>query len=202
MARVFLTMIVLLVAGCIGPAVQVTRFHSLPVQPEGKSVAIRAADPDKGDSLEFRHYAALAAEALARVGYPPPKPGGEPDLVARLAWKVDSGRTQQYSTPIYGPLGPGHFVRRQAADGRVVSVYVPPPQGVVDVAVDTRTVYDVVLTLDIAEARAEGRTRFEGRANAVTGSPDIAPVMPLLLRAMMSGFPGNSGSTVVVQPEN
>jgi len=191
----------LILAGCLGPEVQVTRFHSLPALPEGRTVEVQSADPAKRDSLEFRHYAAMVSDGLARAGYPPPAPGAAPDLVARLAWKTEGGRTQVTSTPIYGPIGPGFITRRIAPDGRPVAVYVPPPHGVVDVAHDTRTVYDVAATLDVAEARPNGATRFEGRATAVSYNADIAPIMPLLLRALLAGFPGRSGSTVTVQPE-
>jgi len=191
-----------LLAACTGPAVQVTRFHSLPAKPGGETVELRAVDPDKSDSLEFRHYAELAANALAQAGYPPPKPGNPPDLIARLGWKVDNGRMQLSSMPVYSYIGTGVFVRRVGADGRTSAVFVPPPYGVVDTAVSSRTIYDVVVTLDVASAKAGSPPKFEGRASTVALTPDIAPIMPLMLKALFANFPGTSGATELVRPED
>jgi hypothetical protein len=44
-----------------------------------------------------------------------------------------------------------------------------------------------------------GRTvLFEGRAVAEGQRREIAPVMPYLVRALFTGFPGSSGTTVRV----
>ena len=184
------------IAGC-GTPVQVTRFHSLPPVPSGLTVELRPAEPDKADSLEFRHYAKLAGDLLAQAGYPPP-PGKPADLIGRLGWRILGARTEQIATPIYGPVGPGSFVRRLGPDGKPVAVYVPPPQGVVDMAYETRVLHDVMATLELADATTS-QTRYEGRATAASFTPDVAPVMPALLRGMLAQFPGASGTTVVVR---
>jgi hypothetical protein len=192
---------VLGLTGC-GPTVHVTRFHSLPPVPEGKSVIVVAAEPEKSGSLEFRHYAHMVVGALAQNGYRPPALNQAPDLVARLGWSVGNGRLEQTATPVYGPIGPGHFVRRLGSDGKPVAVFIPPPQGVVGQTVDVYTVYDAQATLEIAANKADGNKVFEGRALSQTRTPDISPIMPSLVKAMFAGFPGASGSTVTVQPES
>ena len=192
---------VLMLAGC-GTPVQVTRFHRLPPIPQGQTVILRASDPNKEGSLEFTHYARMVAQQLAVVGYPPPPANEVADIVVRFDWKIDNMRTVHHSTPIYGPVGPGHFVRRVAPDGRAVSVYIPPPQGIVDVAVDTRTVWDATLTVEMRPNKTEGPVLFEGRAVATSYNPDIAPMMPVLIKGLFEGFPGNSGQTVVVRPDD
>jgi hypothetical protein len=188
-------------AGC-GPTVQVTRFHNLPPVPEGKSVIVVAGNGEASGSLEFRHYARLVVEALRQNGYPPPALNQTPDLVARFGWSVGNGRVEQTATPVYGPVGPGYFVRRADKDGKAVSVYVPPPQGVIGQTVDVYTVYDAAATLEIASNKPDGGKVFEGRALSTTRTPDISPLMPALVKAMFAGFPGSSGSTVTVQPES
>jgi len=194
-------MALLALAGC-GTPVQVTRFHRLPLLPRGDTVVLRAADPQKDGSLEFTHYARMLAQQLALAGYPPPPGNAVADIVVRFDWKIDNMRKAHYSTPIYGPVGPGYFVRRIGPDGRPVTVYVPPPQGIVDVAVDTRTLWDATVTLEMRPNKTDGPVLFEGRAVAVSYNPNIAPAMPVLIKAMFDGFPGNSGQTVVVRPED
>jgi hypothetical protein len=202
MRRVLLGLLAVLVLTGCGTPVQVTRFHRLPAIPQGQTVILRATDPNKDGSLEFTHYARMLAQQLAVAGYPPPPANEVADIVARFDWKIDNMRTVQYSTPIYGPVGPGYFVRRAGADGRPVSIYVPPPQGIVDVAVDTRTLWDATVTVEMRPNKTDGPVLFEGRAVAPSYNPDIAPLMPVLIKGLFEGFPGNSGQTVTVRPDS
>ena len=51
---------------------------------------------------------------------------------------------------------------------------------------------------------ADGQRLFEGKAEAVSRSNDLPYLVPNLVEAMFTGFPGNSGETVriSVAPED
>ena len=188
-----------LVAAC-APEALVTRFHTLPPLPQGQTMALQAADPALQNSLEFQHYGAMAADLLAKAGYPPPPAGKAPDLIGRLGWRVEGARSEAYVNPIYGYTGGGYVVRNVGPTGQSMAVYVPPSYGVVDVVSGTRTYYTMLATLTVVDAKPPGAQRFEGRATTASLSPEIAPVMPLLIRALLANFPGRSGVTETVKP--
>src|SRR5690606_24867249 len=65
------------------------------------------------------------------------------------------------------------------------------------------TVFTSGIDLKIDRA-ADGQRLFEGRAEAVSTSNQLQYLVPNLVEAMFTGFPGNSGETVriSVAPEN
>ena len=68
--------------------------------------------------------------------------------------------------------------------------------------VHSYTVYTSRLDLDI-DRTADGRQVFDGHAQAHSGTDALTKLVPDLIEAMFTGFPGNSGETVkiTVQPE-
>ena len=65
-----------------------------------------------------------------------------------------------------------------------------------------RTVYTAFLDLDIKRA-ADGQSLFEGFAEARAGTDALPVLVPNLVEAMFTGFPGNNGERVriTVTPE-
>jgi hypothetical protein len=65
------------------------------------------------------------------------------------------------------------------------------------------TVYTSDIDLKI-KRNADGQNLFEGKAEAKSRSNKLAYLVPNLVEAMFTGFPGNSGETVriSVAPEN
>jgi hypothetical protein len=54
------------------------------------------------------------------------------------------------------------------------------------------------------DRKADSQRLFEGRAQAVSSSNSLQHLVPNLVEAMFTGFPGNSGETVRISiaPEN
>ena len=56
-------------------------------------------------------------------------------------------------------------------------------------------VYESFVDMDIKRA-ADGQSLFEGTARARSRTDDLTALVPNLVEAMFTGFPGNSGETV------
>ena len=68
--------------------------------------------------------------------------------------------------------------------------------------VESYTLYTSFLELDIRR-RSDGQSLFEGRAQARSRTNELPRLVPNLVEAMFTGFPGNSGETlrITVMPE-
>ena len=67
---------------------------------------------------------------------------------------------------------------------------------------ESYTVYTSGISMNI-DRRADGQRLFEGQAQAVSTSNKLQYLVPNLVQAMFTGFPGNSGETVriTIAPE-
>lgn len=182
---------------------RVSRFNNLP-PPSGQTIAVVADIPALAGGIEFNQYARLVEDRLAAVGYRPVPAGQGADLVARLDYGVDQGRERVRSTPgfrdpFWSPwygYGPRFGYRRFAG-----------PWGFgwqdpwFDNDIESYTVYTSGVSLKID--RAGGGRLFEGKSEAVSTSNRLQYLVPNLVEALFTGFPGNSGETVriTVAPE-
>jgi hypothetical protein len=185
---------------------QVSRFNNLP-PPNGQTIAVVADNPELAGGIEFNQYASIVASRLAAVGYRPVAPGQGADLIARFSYGVDHGRERIRSTgfhdPFWGPwygYGPryGRFGYRGYGGPWGYGWHDPW----FDNDIDSYTVYTSGVSLKIE--RAVDRYRlFEGKAEAVSTSNRLNYLVPNLVEALFTGFPGNSGETVriTVAPE-
>ena len=173
----------------------VSRFsHELPA-PAGQSFAVVAEDPRNAGGLEFGQYAALVTEQLHKVGYVAGDPATS-DLVVEFDYGVDKGRDK---ISMFGPdpyWGPWHGYRGGFYGGGYYGhrwgygLYNPWFD---DVSVTT--VYTSAIDVRI-KRRSDGQRVFEGKAEAVSPSNRLAYVVPNLVEALFSGFPGESGKVV------
>jgi Domain of unknown function (DUF4136) len=199
----------LALSACATPfRADVSRFQQLPPA-QGQSFAIMAADPKDVGGIEFGQYAGLVASRMQALGYTPAAPGAKADLNVLFDYGVDAGKERRVVTrdPFYDPYwGFGHsgFYRPipvQTRYGiRFVSGYYDPflfgglgYGGGYDV--DSFTVYTSGIDLKIKRA-VDGQNVFEGKAEAKSRSNKLAYLVPNLVEAMFTGFPGNSGETV------
>jgi hypothetical protein len=183
---------------------QVTRFASQLPAPQGQTFAVVADDPALAGGLEFAQYARLVEERMAAQGYAPASPETA-TLLVRFDYGVDKGRERvrerpgfydPYWSPWYGPrLGYWGYRRRGgwyhpgAAWG--YGWYDPWFDG----GVEQYTVYTSGISLKI-DRKADGQRLFEGKAEAASLSNRLGYLVPNLVEAMFTGFPGNSGETV------
>ena len=187
---------------------QVQRFQAMPA-PQGQSFFVQAADPDKRGGLEFSQYADLVRRHLIAQGYSEAPSAQQATMLVNLDYGVDQGRDRVAYYP--NPWGPrfgfhpyysrfGYFGRRHSPFywGWHDPFFNDPFYDDVRVY----TVYTSYLDMDIRRT-ADGQALFEGLAQARSRTDDLPELVPNLVEAMFTNFPGNSGETVrnTVAPE-
>jgi len=192
-----------------GLSTQVSRFQAMPA-PAGQSFVIRAEDHDKNGGLEFAQYAGLVRDNLTRLGYREAASERDASFVVMLDYGVDQGRERVIATPdpFDDPWGYRGFGRRPffsrfgyggygGFGGRYRSPFFwgwhDPFWGGYDVS--SYTLYTSYLEMDIRRA-GDGQSLFEGKAQARSSSNELPRLVPNLVEAMFTGFPGNNGETV------
>ena len=193
---------------------QVQRFQAMPA-PQGQSFVIEAADREKNGGLEFSQYADLVRRHLLALGYSEAPSPQQASFVVTLDYGVDDGRERVVARPdpFGGPFGFGYrpFYSRFGYYGHRRHpfyygwhdpfLYGPfGYRGGYDI--DSYTVYTSFVDMDIRRT-GDGQALFEGLAQARSRSNELPVLVPNLIEAMFTGFPGNSGETVriTVAPE-
>ncbi|MGJ3649240.1 DUF4136 domain-containing protein [Sphingomonas sp. GlSt437] len=175
---------------------KVSRFQALPA-PAGQTFAVEPGDPRLRGGLEFNQYANLVAARLTEKGYHEAAPGTRPDLIVSMSYSVDHGREKVESWPRPYPYGPyGRFYGGFGYRPYYFGFYDPFGFDRYD-DVRSYTVYTSELDLQIKSA-ADGHNLFEGTAKAVSTDDELPHLVPNLVAAMFTGFPGNSGETVKI----
>lgn len=194
----------------------VSRFQSQLPAPQGQSFAVVADDPGLAGGLEFALYADYVEAEMARLGYAQGDPQSA-DLLVRFDYGVDKGRERVRNTgfvdPFYGPwVGYQPFYRSRFGyrsrlayrgfhgGGAWGYGFYDPWFG--RPGVRSYTVYNSDIELKI-DRKADGQRLFEGKAEAVSTSNRLQYLVPNLVEAMFTDFPGNSGETlrISIRPE-
>ncbi|MEP2735623.1 MAG: DUF4136 domain-containing protein [Erythrobacter sp.] len=209
----------LLIAGlaaCASPGFKadVSRFQTQLPAPTGESFAVVADDPKLAGGLEFAQYARSVEAQMARLGYAPATPENA-SLLVRFDYGVDKGREKLRRTgfqdPFYDPWYRGYrggfyrsrfrsrgFYRPRGAWG--YGFYDPWFGGS---EVRSITIYTSGIDMKI-DRTATGERLFEGKAEAVSTSNRLPYLVPNLVEAMFTDFPGGtSGETlrITIKPE-
>jgi hypothetical protein len=204
-------LMMLALAACATPFnANVSRFQSqLPV-PAGQTFAIVADNPALKGGIEFGEYADVVGANLTRIGYTRAADPAQAQLIVHFNYGIDSGRTRIQSTgigdPFWGSWYGGGFGRGGFGRGGWGGYggglwhygwYDPW----FDNGIQSYTVYTSKATVTIADQT--GKHLFEGRSEAVSTSSRLQYLVPNLVQAMFTNFPGNSGETVriTVAPE-
>jgi hypothetical protein len=199
-------------SACVtGLPTQVSRFQAMPA-PAGQSFVIRAEDHDKNGGLEFSQYAALVRQNLTAIGYREASSERDATFIVMLDYGVDQGRERVVASPDpfgdpWGYRGFGYrpyYGHYYGGFGRYRSPFFwgwhDPFWGGYDI--ESYTLYTSFLDMDIRRV-GDGQSLFEGHAQARSRSNELPRLVPNLVEAMFTGFPGNSGETVriTVMPE-
>lgn len=194
-------LMLLLLAACASQIkTDVARFHRMPA-PQGESFRVVAADPKKQDSLEFATYAQYVAGEMTKQGYRQADATAQPTLEVRIDYSVSPGREKIASRPGTS-FAPYYYSWRHRA-------FYPYAWGPYDPfwgspfsepEVYSYTVYTRQLSMDIVRPGAgkngEGAVPlFEGRVESIGKDNRLPEVMPYLVQAMFTDFPGTSGVT-------
>jgi hypothetical protein len=161
-------------------------------------------------SLEFRHYADLVAQRLADHGYVHATDPGSAQLVVSLDYGIDKGtqriRSSGFSRDpfFYDPFFYPGYYRGWGGGwrGRYMLGFNDPflwGSGFNDI--ESYVVYQSRLRMQID--RAGGERLFEGTARAQSVSNKLTYLVPNLIDALFTGFPGKNGEEirVTVAPE-
>lgn len=184
----------------------VSRFQSQLPAPQGQSFAVVADDPALAGGLEFSQYARVVEGRMAQLGYVPAASPESATLLVKFDYGVDKGRERVRSTGFRDPLwdpwygyGYSPFARSRY---RLRGGYFPGRawgygfyDPFFDNDVESYTVYTSGIELKI-DRKADGQRLFEGKAEALSTSNRLQYLVPNLVEAMFTGFPGNSGETV------
>ena len=210
------------VAACASPfRADVSRFQSQLPAPQGQSFAVVPDDPALAGGLEFATYAGYVEAKMAGLGYTPAASPESATLLVRFDYGVDDGRERVvsrpafYNDPFFSPwYGYRPFVYRGRGGPRVA--YMPMRAwgygwnpgyfgygGGFANEIDSYTIYTSGIELKIDRA-ADGQRLFEGKAQAVSTSNRLQYLVPNLVEAMFTDFPGNSGETlrITIKPED
>jgi hypothetical protein len=214
----------LAVSGCAETFdAKVSRFSAQLPAPQGQSFAVVPDDPRDQGGLEFAQYAGNVSEHLAKLGYVQATSSATADLIVHFGYSVDQGHDRvrnigpaydPFWTPWYGGgfggfghgryggfyggsfgggFGGGGFYRH---GGWGYGWYDP---FFYDSGIDVVRVFQSKIDIRIdrrGDASVPGQRLFEGKAQAASTSGNLTYLVPNLVEAMFTGFPGNSGQTV------
>ncbi len=209
---------ILALSACATPfQANVSRFQAMPAA-QGQTYAIVSDNPRLDGGLEFQNYAGLVAQRLSSFGYSRAENPASANLVVTLDYGVDRGREKVRSVPGsgfgyggfgryngfgYGGLGYGGYGHGFGGPyygyGRRAFMYGFYDPFLFDNYndVESYTVYSSQLDMRIAKRGTNERV-FEGSAKAMSMDNDLTTLVPNLIEAMFTGFPGNSGETVKI----
>lgn len=192
----------LALSACATPfKADVARFQALPA-PQGQSFVVTASDPRLQGGLEFAQYAGLVTRQMAGLGYVPANDPSRADMVVSFSYDVDNGREKVVSDGFGGGLwggfrpGWGTFAGGRRAFGYgFYDPFIFGPGWTNDVS--SYTVYTSELELKIDRV-ADNSRLFEGKAEAQSRSKNLQYLVPNLVEAIFTDFPGRSGETVQI----
>lgn len=208
-------------AACASPfRADVSRFQTQLPAPAGQTFAVVADDPALAGGLEFSQYADFVEAQMERLGYVQASAPENATMLVRFDYGVDTGRERittrpgfgyGYRDPFYSPWHSYRPVYYRGRDGGTRVTYLPyRPWGYGyhdpffgGPEVESYTVFTSGIELKI-DNQATGQRLFEGKAQALSTSNRLPYLVPNLVEAMFTDFPGNSGETVRISiaPEN
>ncbi|MFN3817399.1 DUF4136 domain-containing protein [Blastomonas sp.] len=192
----------LALSACATPfKADVARFQALPA-PQGQSFVVTASDPRLQGGLEFGQYAGLVTQRMAQLGYVPANDPARADMVVSFAYTVDNGREKIVSDNFgggfgggFGPWGRGGFYGRRPFGWGFNDPFIFGNGWNNDVR--SYTVYTSEIDLKI-DRTADNSRLFEGRAEAQSRSKNLQYLVPNLVEAIFTDFPGRSGEAVQI----
>lgn len=194
-------------AACATPFnADVQRFTAQLPAPQGQTFTVVADSPLLNGGLEFNQYATLVTGKMAKLGYVPVNDPAKADLIVKFDYGVDKGREQVRSTGFNDPFWSSWYgYPRFGYYGRRGGYYSPYyPRGAwgygwydpwFGQGYESYTIYVSEISLKI-DRRADGQRLFEGKAEAASISNRLGYLVPNLVEAMFTDFPGRNGETV------
>lgn len=185
-------------AACATPfRADVQRFVALP-DTTGQSFTVVAADPDLSGGLEFGQYAILVEQKMLELGYQRSNDPAAAELIVSMDYDIDKGREKVVADadPFYPSARFGGYYRRPGYRYGFHDPFLYGGYGFSGYnGVRSFTVYTTELDMKIDRA-VDGQRLFEGKAEALSRSKNLTYLVPNLVEAMFTDFPGNNGEQV------
>jgi hypothetical protein len=190
------------VSACAGSITStVSRYQAMPA-PQGQTFFVVPGEGMAANGgLEFQRYAGLVAQQMQARGYTPAASPQSATMLVQLGYIVDKGQVRYVEDPFY---------RSRLYDPFYYSPFYYPRFGYrsrfsygwndpfwYGGGVDSYVEYHSQVDLHIRAARTN-QPLFDGRAQARSETNRLDVVIPSMVEAMFSGFPGRSGETVKI----
>ena len=206
-----LLLITIAIWGCARVESRIETYHKLPETPDATTITILPYNEKEYSSLEFEAFAKKLAKKLEDAGYTviDNAEGGNPELVAFLAYGIDDGTmvTEAYSIPQWGVTGysGSHTTGTVSTFGNTgfysgTTTY-QPQYGITGYSTGTTSyaVYTRALILDIYNVNdllnGQSKRIYESKLTSQGSCGAIGPVFDEMLEALFEEFPGKSGET-------
>jgi hypothetical protein len=185
---------------------QVSRYQAMPA-PQGQSFAVvPVGEMASTSGLEFQRYAAIVAQQLQARGYQPAADAKSANMLVQLGYSLDHGQVRYQSDPFYGSRfgygGFGYspfFYPRYGRFGYGSPFYYgwDDPFFYRGAGIDSWVEYRSEVDLHI-RAAGTGQPLFDGRAQARSYTNRLDVLVPNLVEALFTNFPGQNGETVKI----
>jgi hypothetical protein len=206
-------------AGCAtGLPTQVSRYQAMPA-PQGQSFFIAPTNPAASGGLEFSRYAGQVAQAMQAQGFAQAPSLETATMVVSLDYGVDDGSQRVERDPFgrgygYDPFWGGYspwggvngrpYYSRFGYWGPRSPYYLGwndpywyarsgGPYGQVRVYTEYKSFLDMNI-----RRKADNASLFEGHVQARSVNDNLGVLVPNLIAAMFTGFPGQSGETIKI----
>ena len=193
----------LALAGCqTGFPTQVSRYQAMPA-PQGQSFFVVPVNPAQAGGLEFNHFAGLVAQAMQAQGYVPAASPTTASMIVHFNYGVDGGHTELVrDTLMYDPYagwGRPYYSRWGYYGARSPFYYGwdDPFYSMGRSGYSRRIVFQSFVDVDIRRA-GDNAGLFDGHAKAKSTGDNLNVLVPNLVTAMFTEFPGKSGETVKI----
>lgn len=185
----------------------VSRYQAMPAAQGQTFAVVPGSGMAATGGLEFQRYAGIVAQQLAARGYTPAADPAHADMIVQFGYGIDHGQTRVVQDPFYRSryggfggfydpfYGPSRFYYpRFGYWGSPYSYGWGDPYWYGG-GVDSYVEYHSQIDLHIRRA-GSGQPLFDGRAQARSQTNRLDVVVPSLIDAMFTGFPGRSGEVV------
>ncbi|MCJ7422113.1 DUF4136 domain-containing protein [Sphingomicrobium astaxanthinifaciens] len=200
-------------AGCAtGFPAQVSRYQAMPA-PNGETFAVVPMNEADAGGLEFSRYAEMVAAELREEGYTQAADPAAASMIVSLGYRVDDGRERivdpypglydprfRFGVAFgraYHPFYPYRYARHRYYGPRLGFAWGWDDPFWYGRGIRSYTEYRSVLELDIRRAE-DNQAVFEGTAKARSRTDELGTLVPNLIEAMFTDFPGRNGETVKI----
>jgi hypothetical protein len=186
----------------------VSRYQAMPA-PQGQTFfVVPGGGMANNGGLEFQRYAGIVAQQLQARGFQPATTAQSANMIVQFGYGVDRGQVRYVEDPFYrsrfgyggfgfGGLGWGSsFHRSRFGWGGGYSWGWDDPfwyGGGVDSYVEYHSQIDLHI-----RAAGTNAALFDGRVQARSETSRLDVVIPSLVEAMFTGFPGRNGEVVKI----